>query len=362
MITSLGFQVARPLLAHIDAERAHHLAIAALRMLPHVLPHADDPRLAVGAFGLGFPNPVGLAAGFDKDGDAIEGCLSLGFGFVEIGGVTPEPQPGNPRPRLFRLAADEAVINRYGLNSNGVVAMAQKLERREGGRGIVGVNVGANKLSADRAGDYAICIGALAGLCAYITINVSSPNTPGLRGLQGKKALDDLVARAIEARDKAETARGERTPLLVKIAPDLTLAELDDILAVVLARRIDGLVVSNTTIARDASLVEKRVAREEGGLSGRPLFKPSTRLLAQAYLRCDGKLPLIGVGGIDCPETAWTKIKAGATLIQLYSALVFKGPALIGKIKRGLVKRLARSGMATIAEAVGSEAKEIASG
>jgi dihydroorotate dehydrogenase len=362
VITELGFRFASPLLARVDAERAHHLAIAALRMLPQVTPRADDARLAVDAFGSSFANPVGLAAGFDKDGEAIEGCLALGFGFVEIGGVTPLPQPGNARPRLFRLPADEAVINRYGLNSKGVEAMAHALERRRGAPGIVGVNVGANKLSADRAGDYAICIDALAGLCAYITINVSSPNTPGLRGLQGKEALDDLVARAIDARDHAAAARGTRTPLLVKIAPDLSLAELDDILAVVLARGIDGLVISNTTIARDASLVEKALAREEGGLSGRPLFKPSTRLLAAAYLRSEGKLRLIGVGGIDCPETAWTKIKAGATLIQLYSALVFKGPALIGKIKRGLLKRLARSGMTSIAQAVGSEASEIAKG
>jgi dihydroorotate dehydrogenase len=360
VIKELGFRLVSPLLARVDAERAHHLAIAALRVLPHAAPRADDPRLAVDAFGLSFPNPVGLAAGFDKDGEAIEGCLALGFGFVEIGGVTPLPQPGNARPRLFRLTADEAVINRYGLNSKGVEAMAGRLEGRRGTRGIVGVNVGANKLSTDRAGDYATCIGALAELCAYITINVSSPNTPGLRGLQGKDALDDLVARAIAARDNAAAARGTRTPLLVKIAPDLSLGELDDILAVVIARGIDGLVISNTTIARDAALVERTLAQEEGGLSGRPLFKSSTRLLAEAYLRSEGKLPLIGVGGIDCPETAWTKIKAGATLIQLYSALVFKGPALIGKIKHGLVTRLARSGVERITQAVGSEAKDIA--
>jgi dihydroorotate dehydrogenase len=359
VINELGFFVARPLLERLDAERAHHLAIAALRLLPRVAPAADDPHLAVDAFGLAFKNPIGLAAGFDKDGEAIEGCLALGFGFVEVGGVTPVPQPGNARPRLFRLRADEAVINRYGLNSKGVEAMAQVLEGRRGSPGIVGVNVGANKLSADRAGDYAICIGALAKRCAYITINVSSPNTPGLRGLQGRDALDDLMARAIEARDRATGARDLRTPLLVKIAPDLSLAELDDIVAVIRARGIDGLVVSNTTIARDASLIDKALAREEGGLSGRPLFKPSTRLLAAAYLRSEGKFPLIGVGGIDCPETAWTKIKAGATLVQLYSALVFKGPALIGKIKRGLMKRLARTGMTQMAQAVGSEAAEI---
>jgi dihydroorotate dehydrogenase len=357
----LGFRLARPLLARLDAERAHRLAITALRLLPQTPPRADDARLAVEAFGLRFGNPLGLAAGFDKDGEAIDACLKLGFGFVEIGGVTPLVQPGNPRPRLFRLPADQAVINRYGLNSKGVAAMARTLAARRGMRGIVGVNVGANKLSADRTADYAQCIAALAAHCAYITINVSSPNTPGLRGLQGRAALDDLLARAIAARDAAKTGV-VRTPLLVKIAPDLSLAELDDIAAVVTARGIDGLVVSNTTVARDASLKETALAREEGGLSGRPLFKPATRLLAQAYLRLDGKLPLIGVGGIDCPETAYVKITAGATLLQLYSALVFKGPGLIGKIKRGLVKRLMRDGRERLSEAVGSEAVAIANG
>jgi dihydroorotate dehydrogenase len=358
----LAFRLANPFLCALDAERAHRLAITALRLLPQAEPAAGDARLATEAFGLNFPNPLGLAAGFDKDGEAIEGCLRLGFGFVEIGGVTPLPQPGNPRPRLFSLPADEAVINRYGFNSAGVEAMAARLAARRGSAGLVGVNIGANKLSADRAGDYAACIAALARDCDFITINVSSPNTPGLRGLQGRAALDDLVARALEARDRALVAREKRTPLLVKIAPDLSLPELDDIVAVVLARGIDGLVVANTTLTRPASLKEERLAREEGGLSGRPLFALSTRMLAEAYLRLDGRLPLIGVGGIDCPEAAWTKIVAGATLLQLYTALVFKGPALIGKIKRGLVARLARAGHASLADAVGAEAAQIARG
>ncbi|MFI5015281.1 MAG: quinone-dependent dihydroorotate dehydrogenase [Hyphomicrobiales bacterium] len=357
---SLGFRLASPFLAALDAERAHRLAIAALRLMPKAAPPADDPRLAVDAFGIAFANPVGLAAGFDKDGEAIDGCLRLGFGFIEIGGVTPLPQPGNPRPRLFRLPADQAVINRYGLNSRGVEAMARLLAMRQASSGLVGVNVGANKSSADRAGDYAACVAVLAGCCAFITINVSSPNTPGLRGLQGRAPLDDLAARAVEARDHAVASGRERTPLLVKIAPDVSLAELDDIVAVALARGIDGLVVSNTTVTRPASLKETRLAREEGGLSGRPLFALSTRLLAETYLRVERKLPLIGVGGIDCPETAWTKIKAGATLIQLYSALVFEGPSLIGKIKRGLVARLAREGAMRLAEVVGREAARIA--
>jgi dihydroorotate dehydrogenase len=356
----LGYRLASPLIARLDAERAHHLAIAAMRLLPHAAVRADDERLAVEVFGRQFPNPLGLAAGFDKNGEAIDGCLRLGFGSVEIGGVTPLPQPGNARPRLFRLAADEAVINRYGLNSDGVAAMARRLEARRGGAGIVGVNIGANKTSADRAGDYAVCIAALAGLCDYITINVSSPNTPGLRGLQGRDALDDLVTRALEARDTAGEAKRKRTPLLIKIAPDLSLAELDDIVGVALARNIDGLVISNTTTARPDTLKEKALARQEGGLSGRPLFELSTRLLAQAYLRTGSKLPLIGVGGVDCPETAWAKIRAGAALVQLYTGLVFKGPALVDRIKRGLVKRLARHGIARIGAAVGAEAAGIA--
>jgi len=353
---SLGFRAARPLLGALDAERAHRLAVLALRLWPAASAASDDPRLAASAFGLSFANPLGLAAGFDKDGEAISGCLRLGFGFVEVGGVTPLPQPGNPRPRLFRLPADEAVINRYGLNSAGLEAMAGKLAARGGASGLVGVNVGANKDSVDRAGDYATCIAALAGRCAFITINVSSPNTPGLRGLQGKEALDDLVARAVAARDAAAASGGRRTPLLLKIAPDLSLAELDDVVGVVLARAIDGLVVSNTTVARPPSLKEAELARQVGGLSGRPLFALSTRLLAATYLRVERRLPLIGVGGIDCPEAAWTKIKAGATLLQLYSALVFKGPALIGKIKRGLVSRLAASGETSLAGLVGSDA------
>jgi dihydroorotate dehydrogenase len=359
---SLAFRLASPFLWSLDAERAHRLALTALRLLPQAQPVADDPKLATKAFGLGFPNPVGLAAGFDKDGEAIEGCLRLGFGFVEVGGVTPLPQPGNSRPRLFRLPADEAVINRYGLNSAGVEAMASRLAVPRASAGLVGVNVGANKFSADRSGDYATCIAAIARDCDFITVNVSSPNTPGLRGLQGRAALDDLVARALEARDSVLATQAKRTPLLVKIAPDLSFFELDDIVAVVLSRGIDGLVVANTTLTRPSSLKEEKLARQEGGLSGRPLFPLSTRILAETYLRIEGRLPLIGVGGVDCPQAAWTKIAAGATLVQLYTALVFKGPELIGKIKRGLAARLARDHLASIADVVGRDAAKIARG
>jgi dihydroorotate dehydrogenase len=360
-VIELGYRLVRPLLTALDAERAHHIAIAALRLTPiRGQAGLDDPRLVVRILGRTFPNPVGLAAGFDKDGEAIAGCLGLGFGFVEVGGVTLVPQPGNARPRLFRLARDQAVINRYGLNSAGVEAMAKRLEARKGKPGLVGINVGANRTTMDRARDYSICIAALAGLCAFITINVSSPNTPGMRRLQAKPALDELVARAVEARDRAITERGERTPLLVKIAPDLTLAELDDIVAVCLSRGIDGLVVSNTTVTRPPDLKETSLAREEGGLSGRPLFALSTWLLAETFLRVERKLTLIGVGGIDCPESAWRKIKAGATLVQLYTALVFKGPAIVGKIKRGLAERVGRAGLSNITEAVGTDAQELA--
>jgi len=356
---SFVFRLAKPFVQRLDPERAHQLAIAALRLLPAGAPPPSDERLSTLAFGLTFPNPVGLAAGFDKDGAAISGSLRLGFGFVEIGSVTPVPQPGNPRPRLFRLTQDEAVINRYGFNSAGLDVLLGNLAAHERGAGILGVNVGANKMSADRAGDYATAITAVTGQCDYITINVSSPNTPGLRGLQGRQVLDDLVARAIEARDRAAPSAGS-TPLLVKIAPDLTLTELDDIVAVALTRRIDGLIISNTTVTRPASLMDTALAKEEGGLSGRPLFALSTRILAEAYLRVERKLPLIGVGGIDCPEAAFTKIKAGATLLQLYSALVFKGPALIGKIKRGLVSRLEQSAARRLADLVGKDAATIA--
>lgn len=354
------FNLARPLIHRMDAETAHRLTVAALAAAPALKPGADDPVLATEAFGLSFPNPVGLAAGFDKNAEAADGALGLGFGFVEVGGVTPLPQPGNPRPRVFRLLEDEAVINRYGLNSEGMEAVAKRLEARRGRGGLVGVNLGANKDSTDRAADYATLARRLAPLADFLTINVSSPNTPGLRDLQAESALDDLVARTLAARDEV-AAGGKRTPILIKIAPDLTMPELDGMIAVARKREIDGLIVSNTTIARPESLRSASKA-ETGGLSGKPLFTASTRILAEAFLRVESQFPLIGVGGVDSAETAFAKIRAGATLVQFYSAMVFKGPGLAKEIKTGLATRARRAGLTRLTALIGRDAAAIARG
>ena len=354
------FSLVRPALHALDAEVAHQLTIRALAALPPAPAPSDDPRLGVQAFGLRFPNPVGLAAGFDKQCEVPDALLGLGFGFVELGGVVPRPQPGNPRPRVFRLARDEAVVNRFGLNSDGLAVARERLARRRNRPGIVGVNIGANKDSADRIADYGACIEGLCGLVAYLTVNVSSPNTPGLRDLQGEAFLDDLLARSIEARDRAD-GPGRRTAILLKIAPDLSLETLDGIVHTALRRGIDGLVVSNTTVERPATLKDA-AARETGGLSGRPLFAPSTRMLAETSLRVAGRIPLVGVGGVDSAAAAWTKIRAGASLVQLYSALVYKGPGLIGEIKEGLLREFERTGLPSLDQAVGRDAAAIASG
>lgn len=355
------FPLARPLLHALDAETAHQLTVKALALVPHGAPPKDDPRLAVEAFGRRFPNPVGLAAGFDKQCEVPDPLLALGFGFVELGGVVPKPQPGNPKPRVFRLPRDEAVINRFGFNSDGLAACRARLAARRGRRGIVGVNIGPNKDSADRAGDYVACIEGLCGLVDFLTVNVSSPNTPGLRDLQGEAFLDELLGRAREARDRADSRQGSRTALLLKIAPDLSLEALDAVVATALARGVDGLIVSNTTVSRPDGLRETALAREAGGLSGKPLFPLATRMLAEAYLRVGGRVPLIGVGGVDSADAAWTKIRAGASLVQLYSALVYKGPVLIEEIKTGLCRRL-DAGSLPLADAVGRDAARIARG
>jgi dihydroorotate dehydrogenase len=359
MIGLMG-ALAQPLLRALDPETAHDLTIRALSTLPLPRQAPDDARLAVRLFGLDFPNPVGLAAGFDKQAQVPDALLRLGFGFVEVGGVTPLPQPGNPRPRVFRLTADEAVINRYGLNSEGMDAVARRLAARQGQPGIVGLNVGANKDATDRSADYAACARTFAGLVDFLTVNVSSPNTPGLRDLQGEAVLDDLMGRVLDLREAAQARSGKRTAILLKIAPDLTPEMLDGIVAVALRRRIDALVVSNTTIARPASLRETALARETGGLSGKPVFAASTRVLAQARLRVGADIPLIGVGGIDSAQAAWTKIEAGASLVQLYTALVYKGPGLVGEIKAGLLERMAREGLTSLASVVGRRAGELA--
>lgn len=348
----------RPVLRVMDPEQAHGLALKALKMAPLPRPPADDERLRVQAFGLTFPNPIGIAAGFDKDAVVPDALLRLGFGFVEVGGVTPRPQSGNPRPRLFRLDADEGVINRLGLNSDGVEAVANRLAARGGATGIVGINIGANKDTVDRTADYVACIDALAPHVSFLTVNVSSPNTPGLRNLQQAAALDELLSRVIDARERA-AERGARRPLLLKIAPDLTLGDLDDVVGVARRHRIDGMIVGNTTISRPPSLRDQSTAKEQGGLSGRPLFALSTRMLAETFVRTEGAFPLIGVGGIDSGAAAFAKIKAGATLLQLYSGLIFRGVGLVGAIKKDLADFMRVGRLGSLADAVGRDAANV---
>jgi dihydroorotate dehydrogenase len=352
--------LARPVLHKLDAETAHRATVKALSLLPPRQPPRDDPRLAVSAFGLNFPNPLGLAAGFDKNAEAADAMLGMGMGFVEVGTVTPRPQAGNPRPRLFRLTDDEAVINRFGFNSEGHAAVVARLQRRHGRPGLIAVNLGANKDAADRAADYVAGISAFAGLASFFVVNVSSPNTPGLRDLQQEASLDDLIARVRAARDAAAEAHG-RKPLILKIAPDLTLDGLDAIVRICRARGIDALAISNTTISRPSDLKSQALVGETGGLSGRPLFDLSTRMLAEAYLRVERQFPLIGIGGIDSAARAFAKIEAGASLIELYSSLVFKGPQLITDIKQGLVARLSARGR-QLAEITGTAASDWAAG
>jgi len=357
-VIGLFDRLSRPLLRALDPEDAHGLAIKALRYMPVVRAAPDSPELAVRAFGLSFPNPVGLAAGFDKNAQVPDALLRLGFGFVEVGTVTPRPQAGNPRPRLFRLEADEGVINRLGFNNEGAPAVLARLAARAKEGGVVGVNIGANRDSTDRAEDYVRLIETFAPVASYFTINVSSPNTPGLRDLQQAGALDDLLGRVVAAREAVHPRAGP-APVLLKIAPDLTLADLDDVVGIARKHRVDGMIVGNTTITRPASLRERDKAKEQGGLSGRPLFKLATRMLAETFVRAEGAFPLIGVGGIDSGPTAIAKIKAGATLVQLYTGLVFRGIGLLAEIKADLSAALRRGHRDSLASMVGSDAAEI---
>ncbi|GAB4491821.1 MAG: quinone-dependent dihydroorotate dehydrogenase [Parvularculaceae bacterium] len=335
-------------------ERAHDLAIALLERLPPAPAPAPDSILAARIAGLDFANPLGLAAGFDKDARVFEAMFALGFGFVEVGGVTPRPQTGNPRPRVFRLPADRAVINRMGLNNAGAEAAAARLAaRRRPPSGPLGVNLGANKDSADRIADYVSGLRALYAYADYFTINISSPNTPGLRALQSKDALAELLGRVADAR--AELAKdGPARPVFLKVAPDLTDADKADIAAASLAHGVDGLVVSNTTIARPGDLAS-RAAGEAGGLSGRPLFAPSTALLREFYRQTDGRLPLIGVGGVASARDAYVKILNGASLVQLYTGMIYEGAGLPGRIVRELPIFLKTDGFASISAAVGAD-------
>jgi dihydroorotate dehydrogenase len=349
-------RLSRPLMRALDPEDAHALAIRALRLVPGRARPAAEPReLAVRAFGLNFPNPLGLAAGFDKNAEVADALLRLGFGFVEVGTVTPRPQTGNPRPRLFRLEADEGVINRMGFNNEGAAAMLERLAARSGEGGVVGVNIGANRDSADRVGDYAQLVETFAAVAGYLAVNVSSPNTPGLRDLQQARALDDLLARVLDAREQARHRVGP-VPVLLKIAPDLTLPDLDDAVGMARKHGVDGMIVCNTTITRPPSLREAEKAREAGGLSGRPLFKLATRMLAETFVRTEGAFPLIGVGGIDSGAAAIAKIKAGATLLQLYSALVYRGIGLVGEIKSDLLAAIKRGNRGSLSAMIGTDA------
>jgi dihydroorotate dehydrogenase len=350
--------LAHPVALRLPPETAHRLTVKTLSVLPPPHPGADDPRLAVNVLGLDFPNPLGLAAGFDKNGEAVDAVLRLGFGFTEIGTVTPRPQPGNPRPRLFRLRHDRAVINRYGFNSAGSAMVHRRLAARTAAKGLVAVNIGANKNSGDRVADYVAGIAAFADVADFFVVNISSPNTPGLRDLQRRQDLNDLLEAVLAARDAAP----RRVPLVVKIAPDLTLDELDGIIDVCKARKVDGLAISNTTLSRPENLVDHEIAKQHGGLSGRPLFHLSTWLLAQAYLRTEGAFALIGIGGIEDAATALAKIEAGADLIELYSALVYKGAGLVADIKGGLVRHLNAAGFDRLAAARGRTATDWAAG
>jgi dihydroorotate dehydrogenase len=336
----------------LPPETAHRTTLRLLRVAETFTPaaSADEPSLKISVLGLDFPNPVGLAAGFDKDGLVPGALRKFGMGFVECGSVTPRPQAGNPSPRLFRLAEDRAVINRMGFNNAGMHAMAARFAGRKCS-GIVGINIGANKDSPDRTADYRAAFETLAPYACYIAVNVSSPNTPGLRGLQNRDELERLLALLTETRMRA----GTQTPLLLKIAPDVAASAVDDIAQVSLASGIEGLIVSNTTIARPPTL-KGRHAGQSGGLSGAPLFAPSTSLLRAVRQRVGAKLVLAGVGGIGSGEDAYAKIRAGASLVQLYTALAFRGPSLIGTIKRELAACLERDGFASVSDAVGVDA------
>ena len=358
----MTYALLRPLLFRLDPEKAHTLSIAALKLMPRRAAPVPGP-LAVNVAGLTFPNPVGLAAGFDKDGEVPDAILGLGFGFAEVGSITPLPQAGNPKPRLFRLTEDRAVINRMGFNNGGAQATLVRLaaRRARGGpssgpssgpnsgpnSGIVGINIGANKDSADRIADYAHMARLMAPLASYLAVNISSPNTPGLRALQDEGALTGLLDGVIAARG------ADGPPIFLKVAPDLTPADIDAIARIAIDKRLGALIVANTTISRSALV--SRDAGEAGGLSGAPLKPLALQVLRDFRKATGGAVPLIGVGGIASAEDAWERIRAGASLVQLYSAMAYEGPGIARKITRGLAALMARDGFASIAEAVGTQ-------
>ncbi len=348
------FDLAKPAIFALDPETGHRLAIRGLKsMRPLIAASADTSpgKLASTVAGLTFPNPVGVAAGFDKDAEVPDALLGLGFGFTEVGSITPLPQAGNPRPRLFRLTGDDAVINRMGFNNAGAETALARLDARKDRGGVVGVNIGANKDSPDRSADYALMAKTMAPVADYLAINVSSPNTPGLRALQDESALADLIDGVISARDEA--GLDGPPPIFLKVAPDLEPADIDAISRIALDKGLSALIVSNTTISRPA--LTSHHAGEVGGLSGAPLRNLALERLRDFRKATGGAMPLIGVGGIASAEHAWERIRAGASLVQLYSAMVFHGPMLGSQIVSGLERLMTRDGFATIAEAVGSE-------
>jgi dihydroorotate dehydrogenase len=350
------FDLARPMLFALPPEQAHEATLRSLEAGFYPRSDApDDARLSLELWGLRFRNPLGIAAGFDKDGRVPDAVLSLGCGFAEVGTVTPRPQAGNPRPRVFRLIGDRAIINRLGFNSAGHSTVLERLKRRPA-NGIVGVNVGANKDSADRAADYVSGLKAFYDVASYLTVNISSPNTPGLRDLQAPAALDALLQKLTSVRGSLAAATSKFVPLVIKLSPDIAEADLESVAERLLAHKVDGVAVSNTTVSRQG-LRDARGGVEEGGLSGRPLFARSTVMLARLYQLTRGQVPLIGCGGIDSGESALAKIQAGATLLQLYTGLIYEGPGLINRIKRHLADAAEKSG-ASIRALTGTRAAE----
>ena len=340
------YPLIRPLVFRLDPERAHRATIAALRLMPVRRPPDLPASLHTRVAGIDFASPVGLAAGFDKNAEVPEEILSLGFGFVEVGTVTPRPQPGNPRPRLFRLARDRAIINRLGFNNDGQPAAFDRLLQCSHVHGVIGVNVGANKDSADWVADYVSGVQAMSQVARYITINISSPNTPGLRGLQDAGALDELLAAVSGTR----SAR----PIFLKVSPDLADGDHDRIVRSAIDHRIDALIVANTTVSRPDSLRSKH-KQQTGGLSGAPLKPLAIGALRKFRSASGGEMVLIGAGGIATADDAWERIRAGASLVQLYTGMVYDGPGIARRIARGLADRLTGEGLASIAEAVGTE-------
>jgi len=336
----------RPFVFAFDAERAHRLSLSALRLFGAHRPPVTSSILSSQVAGLHFPNPVGLAAGYDKDAEVPLEMLGTGFGFVEVGTLTPLPQAGNPQPRLFRLVEDRAVINRMGFNNGGQAAALPRLQASQG-RGLIGVNIGANKDAVDRIADYATGVRQMAPVASYLTVNISSPNTPGLRALQDEGALSALLDGVLEARGHLDV------PVFLKLAPDLEPTDIDSICRIALDRKLAALIITNTTIARPA--LQSSHAGEAGGLSGAPLRALALQRLRDFRRASGGAIPLVGVGGISTVDDAWDRIRAGASLIQIYSALVYEGPGLVRRIVRGLEKKVREEGFNSIAEAVGNE-------